>query len=257
MSERFELRSRLDFHPGNRRIPDEEHHPAEKEKAYFRNLAHDLQNRICAIKLSAHLLKERHAPHNEQGSDLLETIIQSCAQAALFLQEEVTAANRMSDPERPVAQSLDIRPIVFQEIQLMQSLADQKDITMRIADSEEHPILVATDRISLGRVLNNLLSNAIKFSPRGGTVQIRIECDPKRSFAQVRIRDNGVGLTEEDQKYLFFPHYRPSAKPTNGEVSTGLGLGIVHQLLKRMGGDIGCDSEPMGGASFWISVPLA
>lgn len=74
---------------------------------------------------------------------------------------------------------------------------------------------------------------------------------------ELAIRDQGPGLTTEDQKRLFGKFQRLSAKPTGGESSTGLGLSIVELLVRKHGGRIWAESEPGQGSTFRVELPRA
>jgi signal transduction histidine kinase len=104
------------------------------------------------------------------------------------------------------------------------------------------------------RILDNLLSNAIKFSNNGGKVGLNVEITGR--ILRIRIKDSGPGISQEDQKKLFQPFQRLSARPTAGEASSGLGLSIVKSLSTKLGGTITCQSEIGEGAQFVLELPL-
>ena len=111
------------------------------------------------------------------------------------------------------------------------------------------------DRRSLLCSLENLVSNAIKFSPKGTLVKIRLQDDGESGV--FRIEDQGPGVREEERELLFRRFTRLSARPTGGEISTGLGLHIVHELMEAMGGSVYYEPGPRGGACFVLTLPLA
>jgi signal transduction histidine kinase len=69
------------------------------------------------------------------------------------------------------------------------------------------------------------------------------------------VADDGPGIRPEDRARLFQPFTRLSARPTGGERSTGLGLAITQRIVEAHGGQIGVDSVPGGGSSFWFTLP--
>ena len=73
----------------------------------------------------------------------------------------------------------------------------------------------------------------------------------------IEVRDEGPGISEEDQTRLFRKFTRLSARPTGGEHSTGLGLSIVKHITEASGGHVGCISRLGEGATFYVSLPLA
>lgn len=119
---------------------------------------------------------------------------------------------------------------------------------------ESKEVFIQADKMYLSRVIENLLSNALKFSPSGKSIYISIL--QKDAMVEVRIQDEGPGITAEDQKRLFQKFQTLSAKPTGGESSTGLGLSIVKAILDKMGAEIKYINESGKGATFAIYLPV-
>jgi signal transduction histidine kinase len=100
--------------------------------------------------------------------------------------------------------------------------------------------------------VGNLLSNAIKYSPEGGTVELAA----KRSDSGVRVivRDEGLGIPEDQQERIFTKFFRGDAGAT-GITGTGLGLAVSREIVEAHGGSIGFDSDPATGSTFWVELP--
>jgi len=132
--------------------------------------------------------------------------------------------------------------------------ADRKKIELEMMVPKDR-LEFQTHRLSLGRILENLISNALKFSPAG--TSIKVEALEKAGQLELAVRDQGPGISSEDQQKLFKKFQRLSAKPTGGESSTGLGLAITKSLVEKLGGFIRVESELGKGTSFVVSLPLA
>jgi signal transduction histidine kinase len=102
-------------------------------------------------------------------------------------------------------------------------------------------------------IFDNLVSNALKFSAGKTAIAIAVRCLEKT--VRVAVMDNGPGLTPEDKKKIFGKFQRLSARPTGGESSTGLGLSIAEQLVRRHGGRIWAESEIGLGSTFYVELP--
>lgn len=130
--------------------------------------------------------------------------------------------------------------------------AISKGISVVIVDDE--PIApVYTDKSHVDRVLQNLLSNALKFSNPGSTV--RMGASRNEDVVTFFVSDEGPGITEKDQKLMFRKFMKLTARPTNGESSTGLGLSIVKALIEDLGGKIVVDSTVGKGTTFMCEIP--
>jgi PAS domain S-box-containing protein len=108
------------------------------------------------------------------------------------------------------------------------------------------------DEKLLRHIVTNLLTNAIKYSPQGGSVQLTLACEDRH--AVLHIKDEGLGIPEEDQKHLFEPFHR--AKNVGSISGTGLGLPIVKRAVDAHGGSITVDSQVGSGTTFSVRLPL-
>lgn len=139
-------------------------------------------------------------------------------------------------------ESIHFEPFVSAFVKNYRAVAEEKKI--EIVFHSPSDINVVADRLFLNRILDNLLSNAIKFSKPNTKVTVSIE--PKGNEILLAVKDEGPGISEEDQKKLYQKFQRLSAKPTAGESSTGLGLSIVKALTEKMGSTVHCQSQGAG-----------
>ena len=110
------------------------------------------------------------------------------------------------------------------------------------------------DKTRLNQVLLNLLSNAIKFTPAGGTVSVRLRQLPgtrkDREQYEIRVKDNGIGMSPEFAKKIFDPFFTTKAS------GTGLGLALSQRIINAHQGDIRVASLPGYGATFTLILPI-
>lgn len=123
---------------------------------------------------------------------------------------------------------------------------------------------VWADRHRLEQVVVNLVSNAHKYTPAGGSIEIAAEpCpnewDPNGAAQVVHlwVRDNGIGINEDDQKKIFQKFFRSDDPKTREVTGTGLGLNITRSLVEMQGGKIWFESEFRKGTTFHITVPVS
>ncbi len=136
------------------------------------------------------------------------------------------------------------------------SYAEQKDIES-VFESSAESCRMWFDREKLEHILINLLSNAYKFTAPGGRVSLHIFHDRdsrQRPCLALKIRDNGPGLTEEEQRHIFDRYYR--TRNTDSIMGSGIGLALVRQLVEVHRGEIRVESTPGRGSSFCVLLPL-
>jgi signal transduction histidine kinase len=113
------------------------------------------------------------------------------------------------------------------------------------------PAPVACDLDEIRRVVQNLLDNALKYTQAGGHVLVQLQQSPEATT--VLIRDNGKGISDEDQPKLFQRFWAPAASGRN-YASTGLGLYLCRKIVELHGGRIWCESQLGAGSSFGFSL---
>ncbi len=113
--------------------------------------------------------------------------------------------------------------------------------------------VVEGERFRLHQIFNNLISNAIKYTPLEGTVTISAES--RSSTVRIGIKDNGIGISPEDQPHIFDRFYRVRGTETESIDGTGLGLAIVKTLVEAHRGKIRLESELGEGTTFYVTLP--
>jgi ligand-binding sensor domain-containing protein/signal transduction histidine kinase len=150
--------------------------------------------------------------------------------------------------------------------------ADRKAITLHFEPAEQ--LYAFADNGAVRQILDNLVSNAIKYSPPGKHVWVIISREESSTLSlhavrqgaliqnaesnrrvQIIVKDEGPGLSKEDQQKLFGRFAKLTPRPTAGEHSTGLGLSIVKQLVEAMNGRVWCESELGQGTAFIVELP--
>ena len=121
-----------------------------------------------------------------------------------------------------------------------------------LTNLDEKPVMIEADKQRLEQVLSNLLSNAVKYSPLGHKVYLDLSIEQDR--VRVSVKDEGIGLTEQQQKQVFSRFYR--AESTKGINGLGLGLYITKQIIDAHQGDLGVNSEAGKGSEFYFTLPL-
>jgi len=221
----------------------------DKEKSEVLGIAaHDLRSPIGNIRALCDLIVA-----NDPQSQKHVSLIEASADSLLSLISKLLDIERIEHGDL----NLEIKEIAFaptlsQIVEQYAAGAKEKQIAVTLQVHDESATMFA-DESALHRAVQNLLSNALKFSPVGSSVQIRTSSTGGNY--RIEIQDQGPGISESDRRILFRKFARLSARPTAGESSSGLGLSIVKHLLEAMNGQVGCESIPGDGTTFWIELP--
>lgn len=251
---RAELLGRIRTHIALKAARDELQRVAEEKDELLNLMAHDLKNGLAAIRLHAEFLAH-HAPELDSPSrQCADTLTHEAARLADCIGELL--ASQAAGPQSLRIEATDLGALARDVVDTHRPLAEAKNQRLEWEVHGPAPTIMLADAVATRQVLDNLISNAIKFSP--GDRLIRVEVSPGGASDMgpyLRVQDEGPGFTAEDQRLIFRPYGRLSARPTGDETSTGLGLSIVKKLIERMGGSIQLESEPGQGSIFTVQLP--
>jgi signal transduction histidine kinase len=138
-------------------------------------------------------------------------------------------------------------------------IASAANLTLQVT-VQRKGLMIRGDESRLRLALGNLVDNAIKYTPAGGTITLEIEREAEGSL-HLRVRDNGVGIHEQDLKHLFTPFYRGTPTDETGQVlrvpGLGQGLTVARRIIEAHGGKIKVKSRAGAGTAVYLSLPLA
>jgi len=116
------------------------------------------------------------------------------------------------------------------------------------------PVDVFADKEKIASVITNLVSNAVKYSPKGSPIEI--QCEATANTVRVSVKDEGVGIAEQDQGQLFERYYRVEDDHTKYISGFGIGLYLSAEIVRRHEGTIGVESKKGAGSTFYFTLPL-
>jgi signal transduction histidine kinase len=143
--------------------------------------------------------------------------------------------------------------LVNEVVNLLRSSAETKQIHLEARVDEDLTAFVDPNMINT--VVRNLISNAIKFTPRGG--EVIVESKQLNGAIEITIRDNGIGIKEDDIVKLFRIDEQLVQNGTENETGTGLGLILCKEFIDKHKGELYVKSEPNKGSSFIFTLPMA
>jgi signal transduction histidine kinase len=213
---------------------------------------HELKNPILAIeRLSDILLEEEKLSDDTKRK--IELIYTSAKEASGYL-EKMDFSSPPVLVDNFTFEPVDVVDLAEQVVESFQPHAKYKNQELRRADFAESAVVVG-DEVRLQEAMKNLVNNALKYSPHGETVEVRVT----RSEETVRfsVSDSGPGLEEDDLDRLFKPFQRLAQQPTDGEVSLGLGLYLVKEIIGRHEGEVDVETTRGEGSTFTLILPAA
>ncbi len=214
--------------------------------------AHDLRNPLISIEgFSEVLLDESMGAMNEEQKEILGRI-NYISQSMLSLLNDLLDISIIESGKIDLHyEKISLKDLIEKRVQVHEILGRKKKISL-FADLPDIP-LISFDSKRISQVIDNLINNAIKFSPIGSEIHISMSREEKEIM--ISVRDEGPGISSEDQSRLFGEFQKLSAQPTGGEESTGLGLSIVKKNVEAHKGVVSVTSQVGQGATFSFTLP--
>ena len=229
---------------------------AQAKSEFLANMSHEIRTPMNAIVGMAHLALQADPPPAQR--DYLHKI-QKASRHLQGIIDDILDFSKIEAGQLSIERAeFDIEQVIDHVAALLVDRANDKALEFVLDVAPELPRLLVGDALRLEQVLLNLASNAVKFTEQGEVViSLRVrERGPADLLLQVAVRDTGIGLTPEQQGRLFQSFQQADGSITRRYGGTGLGLVIARRLVELMGGDIGVESSPGQGSTFWFTARL-
>jgi len=220
---------------------------------FFSIIGHDLGNQFnIIIGFSEVLISNFKKLEAGKIEYHLTNIYNSSRLAHELLENLLTWAKIQTKAIKYNPEPFDLHTGVLETIELLEGAASKKNIRITVAAKEE--IRVFADANMFSTVLRNLVANAIKFTHHRGHIAIQLQKGEK--FCEIAVKDNGVGISEENRQKIFRIDSNHSTLGTNGEKGTGLGLILCKEFIEKHNGKIWVESLEGKGSTFFFTLPL-
>jgi signal transduction histidine kinase len=213
-------------------------------------IAHEFRTPLTSLRMAVHLCTEQVAgPLTDKQAELLHAAREDCDRLQAMVDD-------LLDLSRIEAGRIELYPLptpigVLAEsaVEQFKAEAEAKGVCLSaIIPVPEVKVLADHERI--GHVLANLLGNALRHSERDGAVTLGASVT--NGAVRITVTDTGKGIAKEYQERIFDKFFQV---PETGPKGTGLGLYIAKEIVRGHGGDIGVESEPGKGCTFWFTLP--
>ncbi|MEP7291271.1 MAG: ATP-binding protein [Chloroflexota bacterium] len=224
------------------------------QSEFIRIVSHDVRSPLTSMRGFADMMG-MVGELNDKQKQFIEKVLSGITQITSLV-DNIQDAGRF-DPEtgfyEMTRSQADLREMVNRVVDNQLIPKDKSDLTIAVSVPDDVPIINA-DANMIERAVTNLVDNAVKYTPNGGTIDVNVYTAAENLI--VSVRDNGYGISADDQQHLFKRHMRlvrPEHKRVKG---SGLGLFIVKSVAQRHGGDAWVESEVGAGTTFSFSIPL-
>ncbi|TET97883.1 MAG: GAF domain-containing sensor histidine kinase [Anaerolineales bacterium] len=220
---------------------------------FVATVSHELRTPLANIKVYLSLLRrskqdnrERYLGVLNQETDRLTSMI-----------EELLDLSRLESQKEIEMEPVEITDILDQVVERHRPTCEEKGV--HLAHKTESAVMVLGNRDQLIRLFTNLVANAATYTDSGGVISLNTTSEEEKdgiAYVCVEVRDNGVGISEEDQPFLFGRFYRGTMARKHKIPGSGLGLAIVREIVNLHGGLVGVESEVGVGSVFTVRLPL-
>jgi len=222
---------------------------------FLSTVSHDLRTPLTSIKGYVDLILDGDAGEiSDIQREFLEIVKHNNDRLVKLINDVLDISKIESGRVHFRIEPIQLEDVVHDVIDTFKNLMAQKKIRL-ITDIPQALGSVAADQDRIGQVVMNLVSNALKYTPAGGTIEVNLKEEGHRLIFSVI--DTGIGISSEDQKYLFTRFFRVDSSLTQEVGGSGLGLSICKSIINLHGGEIWIESELGQGSNFSFSLPLA
>jgi signal transduction histidine kinase len=228
----------------------------EAKSVFVSMVAHEVKSPLAAVENYLDVLRMGNAVADEEKK---RAILDRCSLRISALRNMVSELIDLTaiqtghfSIKRTV---LDIREVVAEAIDACREKAEAKRQSIRLVESPSlERTRILADPHSLLIICTNLIDNAIKYTQDAGQIEIKLE--ENGLFIRLVVRDNGIGMSTEEQEHIFKEFYRAKNEYTLQVPGTGLGLSVVKKLVECHEGAISVQSTPGNGSLFTVSLPI-
>lgn len=226
----------------------------KKRRDFIANVSHDLRSPLTSMQGFLTAMLDGTVPPEKQEKYLRIVLQETCRLSRLT--ESIVELSRAQSSRILLDETdFNLNDLIRENIAVLEPQLNEKGVGIKAIYAEKETV-VHGDRDKISRVIQNLLGNAVKFSYPEGMIEVETTLTDTKKVL-VSIKDEGIGISPEDQKYIFDRFYKADATRNEDKQGSGIGLAIVREFIQAHGETITVKSEEGKGSTFVFSLKLA
>lgn len=223
------------------------------QEDFLLNITHDLRAHLNVILSGIQYMENSTQDISAKNSEYLLMLRRNSLKMLKLINNLIDTTKLENNYNNLSKRNINIVSVVEETISCIDKYAKEKNIQL-IFDTNKEECVMAVDVDAIDRIMMNLLSNAIKFSYNNSNIYINIEI--RKNDIIIKVKDEGVGISKTDQKNIFNRFYQVNKGKLIEQAGSGVGLDLVHYLVKSHNGEIELVSSEGKGAEFVIRLPI-
>jgi signal transduction histidine kinase len=229
---------------------------ANRMKSEFVSVvSHQLRSPLSNLKWAIEILMSgKITSVNEKQLEYLQILRENSRRMEGLISDLLIVSRIQQGKYALREEKVSFRDLVEKVIENARIFSKASNVEIKL-EAKEELSQIFIDPFQIKLVIENLLDNAIRYTKEGGSIEIKME--KKNNDLRFEIRDNGVGIPKEDQKYIFQKFFRSENVLKYQTDGSGLGLYIAKSIIEKSKGKIGFKSQEGVGSTFWFTLPIA
>ena len=213
------------------------------------DISHQTKTPLANLQLYSSLLMEEELTPRQR--EQAQVILQQSEKLSFLIETLVKLSRLETDVLAVTPKSQPLAPLLERAASQAKAAAEQKGIALQLHLQQQAEMKALYDLRWTAEALGNLLDNAVKYTPPGGCIQV--SATQYELFCRIDVRDNGIGIAEEEQAQIFGRFYR--GRQVREQEGLGIGLYLAREIVQKQGGYLKLSSRPGQGSTFSLYLP--
>lgn len=213
------------------------------------DISHQTKTPLANLRLYSSLLMEEELTPRQR--EQAQVIFQQSEKLSFLIETLVKLSRLETDVLAVTPKSQPLSPLLERAVSQAKAAAGQKGIALQLHLQQQAEMKALYDLRWTAEALGNLLDNAVKYTPPGGCIQV--SATQYELFCRIDVRDNGIGVAEEEQAQIFGRFYR--GRQVREQEGLGIGLYLAREIAQKQGGYLKLSSRPGQGSTFSLYLP--